>query len=73
MGSTTRNNKLIVLPLTFLSGTFYSISRLPDFWQTISSFNLFYNLMVLDMRLGVSDSSLLKGVIFLLFINIILI
>ena len=35
----------IVLPLTFLSGTFYSISRLPDFWQTFSSLNpFFYNI-----------------------------
>ena len=29
----------IVLPLTFLSGTFYSISRLPDFWQKFAIFN----------------------------------
>ena len=26
----------IVLPLTFLSGTFYSISRLPKFWKNLS-------------------------------------
>ena len=26
----------IVLPLTFLSGTFYSISRLPEFWQNFA-------------------------------------
>ena len=32
----------IVLPLTFLSGTFYSISRLPEFWQKVSSFNPFF-------------------------------
>ena len=42
----------IVLPLTFLSGTFYSISRLPDFWQTISSLIPFFIiLMALDMLL----------------------
>ena len=29
----------IVLPLTFLSGTFYSISRLPEFWQNVTYFN----------------------------------
>ena len=29
----------VVLPLTFLSGTFYSISRLPDFWQNFANFN----------------------------------
>jgi len=30
---------LIVMPLTFLGGTFYSISMLPPAWQTISLFN----------------------------------
>lgn len=30
---------LVVMPLTFLGGTFYSISMLPPTWQTISLFN----------------------------------
>jgi len=30
---------LIVTPLTFLGGSFYSISMLPPFWQTVSLFN----------------------------------
>ena len=30
---------LIVTPLTFLGGTFYSINMLPPFWQTVSLFN----------------------------------
>ena len=30
---------MIVTPLTFLGGTFYSIDMLPDIWQTISLFN----------------------------------
>ncbi len=30
---------LIIMPLTFLGGTFYSISMLPPIWQTISLFN----------------------------------
>ncbi len=30
---------LIVAPLTFLGGTFYSIHMLPPFWQTVSLFN----------------------------------
>jgi len=30
---------LIIMPLTFLGGTFYSISMLPPAWQTISLFN----------------------------------
>ena len=65
----------IVLPLTFLSGTFYSISRLPDFWQSISSINpFFYNIDGFRYAFtGVSDSTLLNGTIFLIIINIILI
>jgi ABC-2 type transport system permease protein len=27
------------MPLTFLGGTFYSISMLPEFWQKLSLFN----------------------------------
>jgi ABC-2 type transport system permease protein len=30
---------LIVMPLTFLGGSFYSISMLPEFWQKVSLFN----------------------------------
>ena len=30
---------LVIMPLTFLGGTFYSISMLPEAWQTISLFN----------------------------------
>ena len=30
---------LIVTPLTFLGGSFYSINMLPEFWQTITLFN----------------------------------
>jgi ABC-2 type transport system permease protein len=30
---------LIVTPLTFLGGTFYSIKMLPEFWQTVTLFN----------------------------------
>jgi ABC-2 type transport system permease protein len=30
---------LVVMPLTFLGGTFYSISMLPPAWQTVSLFN----------------------------------
>ncbi len=30
---------LVIMPLTFLGGTFYSISMLPETWQTISLFN----------------------------------
>ena len=65
----------IVLPLTFLSGTFYSISRLPDFWQKISSINpFFYNIDGFRYAFtGVSDTSVFQGACYLIIINIILI
>ena len=30
---------LVVMPLTFLGGSFYSIDMLPPFWRTVSLFN----------------------------------
>ena len=49
----------IILPLTFLSGVFYSIHSLPAFWQQVSHFNpIFY--MIDGFRygfFGVSDVS----------------
>jgi ABC-2 type transport system permease protein len=30
---------LVITPLTFLGGSFYSIKVLPDVWQTVSLFN----------------------------------
>jgi ABC-2 type transport system permease protein len=32
----------IIMPLTFLSGVFYSIHSLPPFWQGLSRFNPFF-------------------------------
>ena len=65
----------IVLPLTFLSGTFYSISRLPDFWQNFAKFNpFFYNIDGFRYAfIGQSDSSLVVGSIALIIINSLLI
>ncbi len=62
----------IVLPLTFLSGTFYSISRLPEFWQNFALFNpFFYNIDGLRYSfIGQSDTQLLYGVVILVFLNI---
>jgi ABC-2 type transport system permease protein len=41
----------IILPLTFLSGVFYSIHSLPPFWQKVSHFNpIFY--MIDGFRYG---------------------
>jgi ABC-2 type transport system permease protein len=47
----------VVIPLTFLSGVFYSISSLPSFWQSASHFNPFFY-MIDGFRygfVGVSD------------------
>ncbi len=49
----------IILPLTFLSGVFYSIHSLPPFWQGLSQFNPFFY-MIDGFRygfFGVSDVS----------------
>jgi ABC-2 type transport system permease protein len=41
----------LVMPLTFLSGVFYSIHTLPPFWQSLSRFNpIFY--MIDGFRYG---------------------
>ena len=32
----------LIMPLTFLSGVFYSIHSLPPFWQALSHFNPFF-------------------------------
>ncbi|MGM0542195.1 MAG: ABC transporter permease [Pseudomonadota bacterium] len=41
----------VIVPLTFLSGVFYSIHALPDVWQKISQFNPFFY-MVDGFRYG---------------------
>ena len=49
----------IIVPLTFLSGVFYSIHSLPDFWQALSHANPFFY-MIDGFRygfFGVSDIS----------------
>ena len=54
---------LIITPLTFLGGSFYSIKVLPDFWQKVSMFNPVVYLIsgfrwsfyeVSDVSLGIS-------------------
>ncbi len=68
-------SNFIILPLTFLSGTFYSISRLPEFWQNISFFNpFFYNIDGFRYAFtGIADSSLKFGSVYLLILNTLLI
>jgi ABC-2 type transport system permease protein len=56
---------LIITPLTFLGGTFYSISVLPPLWQTITLFNpvvylisgfrwSFYGVADVDVRISLA-------------------
>jgi len=57
----------VIVPLSFLSGTFYSIDRLPGFLKTVSEFNPFFY-MIDGFRysfLEKSDGSILIGSIYL--------
>tara|TARA_B100000029_G_scaffold200118_1_gene198553 strand:- start:311 stop:1123 length:813 start_codon:yes stop_codon:yes gene_type:complete len=61
----------IIVPLSFLSGTFYSIERLPEMLQKISEWNPFFY-MIDGFRygfLGVSDGSLKFGLIYLIILS----
>ena len=64
----------ILTPLTYLGGVFYSISLLPEFWQTISKFNpVLY--MVNAFRygfLGVSDVNIYVAYGIILFFVVLL-
>ena len=46
----------IVTPLTFLSGTFYTIDRLPETFQSVAKFNPFFH-MIDGFRFGFIDAS----------------
>ena len=62
----------VIVPLSFLSGTFYSIERLPDFLKKISELNPFFY-MIDGFRfcfLGQSDGSIKTGIIYLLILSI---
>jgi ABC-2 type transport system permease protein len=49
----------IIMPMTFLSGVFYSIKSLPAFWQGVSHLNPFFYMIDGFRRgfFGVSDVS----------------
>jgi ABC-2 type transport system permease protein len=67
-------NNFVILPLTFLSGTFYSTKHLPDAFQTVAHLNPFFY-MVDGFRygfLGLHDGSLITGIILLTTANAIL-
>ena len=64
----------IITPLSFLSGVFYSIDKLPNFFQTISHINPFFY-MIDGFRygfLGKSDGSIVVGLIYLSILSIIM-
>ena len=63
----------IIVPLSFLSGTFYSIDKLPDFLKTISYYNPFFH-MIDGFRysfIGQLDGSIETGIFLLIFISLI--
>ena len=61
----------IITPLSFLSGTFYSIDRLPELLRNISEINPFF--YIIDgFRygfLGISDGSLKFGLFYLIILS----
>ncbi len=62
----------IIQPLSFLSGTFYSIERLPDMIERFAIFNPFF-LVIDGFRfgvLGMNDGFVLGGLIALLVLNV---
>ena len=62
----------VIVPLSFLSGTFYSIERLPNILKTISEFNPFFY-MIDGFRyslIGVADGSIKVGIIYLFILSI---
>ena len=64
----------VVVPLSLLSGTFYTIDRLPDSLQLIATYNPFFYLID-GFRygfIGRADSDLLTGVIMLVGVNVFL-
>lgn len=57
----------IITPLAFLSGTFYSVKRLPEFWYHVSHVNPFFY-MIDGFRYGMTDyhdGNLTAGLLYL--------
>lgn len=64
----------IITPLAFLSGTFYSIEHLPEFWRGLCHYNPFFY-MIDGFRyaiIGVADGSIMTGAIVMMGTNILL-
>jgi ABC-2 type transport system permease protein len=62
----------VIMPLSFLSGTFYSIERLPPVWQAVSHVNPFF--YAIDgfrySFIGHADSSIPLGMGVMLALNV---
>ena len=57
----------VIVPLSFLSGAFYSIDRLPNLLKEMSFYNPFFH-MIDGLRfsmIGISDGSTLFGLFYL--------
>ena len=64
----------IIVPLSFLSGTFYSIDRLPEFLKDLSNYNPFFH-MIDGFRfsfIGQLDGSVTFGIALLTFLSLII-
>ena len=64
----------LIVPLSFLSGTFYSIDRLPLILHTISELNPFFY-MIDGFRygfIGTADGSVIYGVTYLAILSFII-
>ena len=62
----------IIVPLSFLSGTFYSINKLPELLKTISYYNPFFH-MIDGFRysfIGQLDGSLYFGIFLLILVSL---
>jgi len=64
----------IIVPLSFLSGTFYSVERLPEVLKMLSNYNPFFH-MIDGFRysfIGSLDGSLTFGILYLSIISVIM-
>ena len=63
----------VIVPLSFLSGTFYSIDRLPEFLQIVSKANPFFY-MIDGFRysfIGQADGSITVGLVYLTVLSVV--
>jgi|TARA_B100002049_G_scaffold108471_1_gene79980 ABC-2 type transport system permease protein len=64
----------IIVPLSFLSGTFYSVDRLPELLKTLSYYNPFFH-MIDGFRysfINNMDGSITFGLMYLIILSIII-